>query len=345
MPLPFWERHFYFLRALLLIAFRHSNDVRIPGYIVVISCLLTALLSWWIGIRHYDFLTPPTAEEKYALQQSLKARAETEDVFASAPLLPPKKEEVIIVEPPAPPPPTRVNLGDLEIAPGLDEYTATSQQGHDYLSKLAIALEEQGYTERAIIAWERMLDSTHAPPTIHRDAIQAIRRLRPTVAPWTVDPTERIQIVLNIGAALSNITTLESALTLTAETINQATAGILDVQTKLNLSEEAQDERILPVALWLNHESSPDASTGILTFTPEFEDQEIMNERVMATVYRLIRLELEQTGSFLPLPSYAADSDQNELLNSRITRLQWKTFAQALIRKAETIAIPTDSEE
>ncbi len=345
MPLPLREWHFCALRALLFLSFRHSKDVRIPRYIVALACLITAILSWWIGIQQYDFLTPPNPEERYALTESLKARAESYDVFASAPALPPKKEEIVIVEPPAPPPPTRINLGDLEVAPGLDEYTAASQQGQDYLAKLADALEEQGYPERAMIAWERMLDSTPAPPTIHRTATTAITRLRPTVPFWTVDPSERIEIVLNIGATLSNISTLEAALELISNDIDEATAGILDVRPKLNLSEEEQGERILPIALWLNHESSPDASTSILTFTPELEDQVVMNKRVAATVYQLIRMELEETGSFLPLPTFATENNQRELLKSRITRLQWKTFAQALIRKGETIATPTDAEE
>lgn len=315
---------------------------RVPFFIVIPSSIAVAIFSWWLGVRHYDFLTPPSPEKIYALEQSLKARSETYDVFKSAPAPPPEKIEPIVIEPPTPPPPTRIALGDVKIAPGLDEYTAAAQQGQDYLAKLAEALEEEGYPGRALIAWERMLDSTPAPPTVHQQAAAAITRIRPTLPPWTIDPSEQTQLELSIGATIADPASLASALDIVCSDIENATSGLLSVRPQLNLSEDDPGDRSLPIALWLAYSDNPDAASSILTFPSDLTDVEKTTRSTAATVYELVRLELEQIGGFLPLPALSKTDQPREILRSRITRLQWLRFAEALIRNSEIIAAPAD---
>ena len=125
-------------------------------------------------------MTPPP-EAKLA---EIRARVE-----ASVPQ--PNHPDDAVSTPPAPPPPPPVvdappaqNLGDLGKPPALDDYTDLAANGAAALMERATALESVGESQRALLAWERVLDSTNPEKTEAETAIAAIQRLRPTLADW-----------------------------------------------------------------------------------------------------------------------------------------------------------------
>ena len=312
--------------------------MRLPLFIVLPLIILVTILTWIIGTRSYDFLTPPSDEQLYALKQSLVAE---EEAFQSVAELP-KTEEVPeipetpqVFDKPEPAPQFRLDLGPVQITPGLSEYTAAASQGAEYMMNLAKALEEQGYTERALLALERLLDSTAAPPGVHREAAENIRRLLPEVPLWTVDPSEVRQITLKAGTTLADPAPLQAAMEEVASLLTRSSSGILSVTPELSISPPPSGDRILPIAMWLGLPGE-EVSTTILTFTLDELSPEIIRQKVLETSYSLIQDELAATGLFRPLANLPRDADITEALRFKITRLEWRELAESLMRRIET---------
>jgi hypothetical protein len=130
----------------------------VPIFIVLLLAITVVSATWWVGTRDYDFVTPPGAEKlAFARLQASKIGSvsgpnDLPAPFASKDGQPPKPPE------PEPPKEPEIKLGSLETAPGLEAYAVDSQQGADHLIKLATALEAKGSFQRALLAWERVID-------------------------------------------------------------------------------------------------------------------------------------------------------------------------------------------
>ena len=316
--------------------------MRLPLFLVIPTVILVTILTWMLGTRTYDFLTPPSDEQLYALKQSLVSEEESFQAVAELPETEDVTKEIpsLAYEEPEPVPSFRLELGAVQVNPGLSEYTSAAAQGADYMVKLATALEEQGYVERALIAWERLLDSTAAPPSIHRTASENIRRLIPEVPLWAVDPSEVRQIVLRAGTTLADPEPLKAALEETALLLTRSSSGILEVTPELTVSPPPAGDRILPIAMWLGLPGT-ESSTTILTFTVDEIDPELIHQKVLSTTYSLVQDELAATGLFRPLPGLPQDADVADALRFSVTRLEWRELSESLLRRGENGSKPT----
>lgn len=310
--------------------------MRVPLSLSILLAIVVPMGLWWISTRKMDFLTPPSEAELAVIRQKTTAS------------LPPS-----ISEQPKPPPPApassaaipekktepSIEIGDLNPNPGLGTYAELAPKGARHLIELASLLETAGEFPRTLLAWERVVDSTTAEPTQVAAAIAAIKRIRPTLPAWNIDPEGAIPIVIhaNTGAKLER--NLASILEQSAHDIEHASSGILKVTTKITAKtspkaspkggtkrKNSAANAPTPVAIWLTGPSEKSAASETLTFAVTKPEE--LQAEILHTIFQLARSRLEQIRALPPIA--AADDAPLDALQFRITRLQWEKFGRSL---------------
>ncbi|RYD17739.1 MAG: hypothetical protein EOP88_24990, partial [Verrucomicrobiaceae bacterium] len=205
--------------------------MRVPIPVVILLVLAVAGGTWWQNTRHMDFMTPPS-------QARLElVRAQAEELFPEV-KEPDEPEKPVEPPPPEPPPPVEppkpeIDLGDLAAAPTLVDYSLRAPDGVPHLIELATALEEKGEFQRALLAWERVLDLGKPDDSQATTALSAIRRLRPTLPDWNTKPETAITVTLHAGTGKKLAKTIAPVLESVAKDLERASSGIVKVKTQV----------------------------------------------------------------------------------------------------------------
>jgi hypothetical protein len=243
--------------------------------------------------------------------------------FTSQDGQPPKPAE------PEPPKEPEINLGSLETAPGLEAYAVDSQQGADHLVKLATALEAKGSFQRALLAWERVIDLGKADAETQLNAVAAVKRLRPTLPSWNIDPEGAISLVLHAGTGPATAPTLKPLLEEAARLLGDASDGVVIVTPELAIGKKAVDASgPAPIAVWLSGSAKDAPSSEVLSFT--VSDPPTLRDQLLRTLYKLVSGQLSGKTAYTPPLTLQSTDDPAEGLTNRVTRLCWREMATAL---------------
>lgn len=301
--------------------------MRIPLLAAIPLCLLTVVLIWWVGTRDMDFLTPPSEARLSQIRAEALASlpvSRLEDDAISIKVLPPDGDPTV-------PDPTALldpaDLGDIKSPPVLDTYSDRTPEGSVKLLALAAALEQAGAFQRALLAYERILDLSESDPEQIQSAVSAIRRLKPTLPDWNTDPETATQAVIHIGTGEKFAEILPELLTEIARDLNTASSGIVRFSHELHVGRTIQTtDAPTPVALWITGRGDDAISTDVLSFTTD--DKETLRNDLLKTAFNLIRGHLSKTASYNPAPE--ALDDPMAALESHISRLLWNEFGKTL---------------
>ena len=306
--------------------------MRIPFLIAIPTCLLTIFLIWWVGTSDMDFLTPPSE----ARLQEIRSEA-----LAALPVSTMQDDAISIRVPLPEPDPTLpepaeiivpIELGDLTSPPVLDTYSDRAPDGSAELIALAIALENQGTFQRALLAYERVLDLAQSNPEQIQTATSAIQKLKPTLPLWNTDPDTTLPITIHIGTGEKFSKILPGILEQISSDLGIASSGLLTFSHKLNIGRSIQTEDApTPVALWITGGAKDSPSTDVLSFTTDNPD-ELRND-LLKTIFNLIRTHLSKSTAYSPAPEVIAEP--LPALETNITRLLWHEFGTLLNPTAE----------
>lgn len=300
--------------------------MRIPPLIVIPILLITIALVWWGGTRKMDFTTPPSE----ARLEQIRAEA-----LASLPAVP-IVEDAISVKTPIPerdPGLTGpiladpVDLGDIKSPPEIDTYSDRAPEGASKLIALARALEARGAFQRALLAYERVLDLSQPNPEQIQTALAAIRLLRPTLPRWNTDKQAALPVVIHVGTGETFADIFPEILGQISADLNQASSGLVDFSFKLHIGRSIRaTDAPTPVALWITGPGEKAPSTDVLSFTTN--DPKALNTDLLKIVFNLVRSHLSKSASYNPAPE--AMDDPKSALDSNITRLLWNEFGTLL---------------
>lgn len=295
--------------------------MRIPILVVVLLCLGVVAAVWWLSTRGHDFLTPPPESELAAIREKVASSIPPADH-------PDEDEDARAANPPEPTKPI-IEPGDFNKAPTLAEYRKDAWMGAAALAGLATQLETAGQPQRALLAWERVLDSAPPDPEQTRAAIAAIDRLRSGLSAWNTNPEAAIAITLHAGTGKSTAALLEPVLVEIASELAAASSGILNISAQVTSGSDIPDSfGPPPVALWFAGSAVDSRSTEVLSFT--VDPPENLRGDVQATLGQLLRGYLGRTAS-LTLPEIPADDGNPEETGLRhITRLSWLELGSRL---------------
>ena len=280
---------------------------------------------WWSNTRHLDFLTPPSAATLAAVRIRVESSLPREDQADDAISVP-------VVKQPEPPPlvaEPEMDLGDLTTPATLHHYAELTPGGAAHLIELATGLEKKGEFQRALLAWERVVDLTPADAAQVATAISAIKRLRPTLPEWNSKPEARLQITLHAGTGKKLAATLTSNLEDIARDLEAASSGIVKFTAAVTVGKTSTAAKgPTPVALWLAGPDKKSPATETLSFTVDSADA--LRQNILKTVFQLIRSHLSRATKYTPPAALAEDEEPQSALNFRVTRLCWSEFARAL---------------
>jgi hypothetical protein len=300
--------------------------MRIPLFFIIPIAVVTVALIWWGGTRHMDFLTPPSEA------QLEKIRAEA---LASLPVSRSENDAISVKTPipgrdPALSQPIELDLedlGDIKSPPVLDTYSDRAPEGAEKLIALGQALEREGAFQRALLAYERVLDLS-PPDTGHiQSALTAIHRLRPTLPRWNDDKGTALPVTIHVGTGEKFADVLPEILGQITADLEHASSGLIDFSFDLHIGRSIRTtDAPTPVALWITGAGENAPSTDVLSFTTD--DPKALNNDMLKIIFNLIRSHLTKSASYNPAPE--AMDDPMTALGSNITRLLWKEFGTLL---------------
>jgi len=300
----------------------HSLPVRIPIPVAIFFCLLAIAIPGWLGMRHADFLTPPDE----AALNAIRAQAESalpRLATQSDAISPEGSGTHSIANTPS------IQLGNLSIPPQLNEYAIHARHGAPYLIELANRLENEGHQGRALLAWERVIDHAESAESEIQVATEAIGRLRSKVPAWHANPEQRLAITIQAGTGKKSAEALIPVLAQAASDLELASSGTLKISSKVNTGPDADhNDGPVPVAIWISGPDSGARSTEVRSFT--VATPETLEHDIHRTLYLLVQNHLRNAPEVKCPPTPPDAGDSREAINTHITRLQWKKFAELL---------------
>lgn len=315
---------------------RHAANfqrMRIPLWLVVPLCVLFVGILWWARMRNYGGL-PEVPTPVAETPPSQPPAVEPAPVEPAPPVAVPVPEPEPVVEVPQIPEIPVTNLG---ISPSLDEYVEHAPLGAPSMAQLATALEAAGQFQRALLAWERVLDSMSANDADRTTAIAAITRLRPTLPDWNTDPKTTLALVLHISTNTSHKQALTPILDSLPKLIGTASSSIVSVEVTPEFSKSTRSNPSVPaaVAVWFTRTEKDSLSTEVIAFTPAAgTTPEALRSQLLAAMFKCIAGELAKSAAPLVAPRLPGDSvspSEHDFSRS-ITRAQWQAFAHALVK-------------
>lgn len=243
------------------------------------------------------------------------------------PIQPTKPEEPIISEI------SDEDLGDLKSAPGLDEYRDFAQNNPTLrLLELSSTLQARGDFQRALIALERVVDTSENPsPEELSQATKGIASLAPTLPRWSVDPESETELTLLTSGSRGASDTLKAAALDVATLIRKHSGDQLQIVPKverLEGSSAATDATSLAISF---HREISDKKTSTATLMMRGGGKN-EDEDYIKAVFRSVRGHLSGLG--YPFPENF-ELPAKDLLTQHITRLMWRDFAESLVPKKD----------
>lgn len=299
--------------------------MRIPFFIYIPLAILTLLLTWWLCTRNVDFLTPPSEAELAIIRQEALASLPVSDTDLNPSGNPSSTSHkgstgsnpTEILEP--------IEVGDLSQPKKLDTYSEWAPDGAVKLLRLGAELERQGAFQRALLAYERILDLTQANQEQIQSALESIRRVRPTLTLWNNDPQLQQPVVIHIGTGEKFADLLPAIMKDINKELRLASSGQIQFSHKLNIGKSIQTTKApTPVAIWMTGADEKTVSTDVLSFTTNNPDT--LRNDILKTVFNLIRGQLAKSTSYNPAPEIT--DDPQVALYSNITRLLWSEFGK-----------------
>jgi len=287
---------------------RQFPAVRIPIPIVILLAIAVVGGVWWLGTRHYDFLNPPPGSPLEIIHEQTAAQAPKPEAAA-----PPQAPSTAAVEANTP--------------PTLALYREGPSVNAKDLLELSSTLETKGEIQRALLAAERVMDSTQPDEDQQKTAISAIRRLRPQLPAWNAESATAIPITLHAGTGKSTAILLEPMMREIAGEIERASSGILKVTTNVAAGRDIPEDIGPPiVAVWFSGPAKH--STEVLTFT--VLSPETLREDLAGSLLQLLRSHIANK-SYLRIPENELDDTQPVArFQTHVTRLVWLELGSRL---------------
>jgi hypothetical protein len=303
-------------------------SVRIPLPLAILLVIVIPIGSWWLGTRKMDFLSPPSDAHLAGIRQ--KTAADLSRPAIQPPKLSPRILPAVatIPSPEKKPEPT-IDIGDLNPNPGLNTYAELAPKGARHLIELASLLETAGESPRALLVWERVLDSTTPDPPQIAAALAAIKRLRSVIPMWQRKPAGAIPIVIHANTSTKLEKSLKSILEQAAHDLQRVSSGILKVSSQVTTKRKSLPKNSpSTVDLWLSGAAEKSPVTATISFS--VTKTATLQADTLRKLFRCISKRLEQNHAFTRITPAATNETTLEDLGWRITRLRWQELALSL---------------
>ncbi|PQJ29132.1 hypothetical protein [Rubritalea profundi] len=308
--------------------------MRIPWYLVVLIATAVFGCALWLGVRHKDFIIAP---DDQAIAQSV---SEWKRKHPSLPqrkrALPSPKPATKTKAPPEKLSAPQIPLGQLETFPSLEHFREHRDYGtHSYI-QLAIRLESSGKLDHALLAWERVIDSSDTNAAQSLQASKAITKLQVAQPIWNTDPENNFDLILHINTPTEHKTQISALLGQLSDDIRDASSYQVAPQILLKTTPQRDGYPSPPIRVWLSSTGKQAKETPQLTL--HFNEGEApLGEQLYMAIYRSISGQLQQSSELMPPATLSATETPRESLTTNLTRLHWKELCKSLHVEQEKV--------
>lgn len=325
--------------------------MRIPWYIVTPLALLIFIAVLWLGSRQYNFTEAPNEAELEETRQTWQAKhptlpSRTTPIQEKLQTPPRTEEKVPVSSPPTP----SIAAGDLGISPALDHYIAQAELGAEALQRLAQKLEQSGHSQHALLAWERIIDSSEAQHSTLLAAYDAGQRLRQQLPVWNADSTLNQALIIHIHVPEKWKKDVSSLLDTLSQDLALASSQQIAPQLLIKTAPQKVGFPPPPVNIWLSGAGQNSRESPKLTFHLKADTLGLTDnapnpvDKIKAQLYRAVyqSISAELENHKLVRPPAALDTQQagSDALIRQLTRLQWQQLATALNQPTPTSTSP-----
>ena len=186
-------------------------------------------------------------------------------------------------------------------------------------------MNQSDKAKHALLAWERVIDTTYPDKNERKQALSAIKRLKGSQPPWNPDPSSGIQLTLQAGASVNDAQALKRALEIAAQNMSTASGGVVQVSVKLSLGKSPNNQAaVVPIALWLSRPASAtgttQAETSPVSFMADPNNESILINEIQMGAYNVIGKQLAKETSFSQLAEQPEKANEDTANPETLTK-------------------------
>ena len=291
--------------------------MKIPGYICVLACCLAFGLTYWLGSRSQDFITPPEGYEDKTVEDLVKSLPQ--------PKPKPKKAPPVEVKPQPKPEPEDEQV-PVELAQDAhpSDFIDQKEGGAEGYIALAEKLVQQDKQEHSLVAWERVLDSAEPNQEQVKRAFDLLK-MHKVISREEVNGIA-ISIKLHASVPGDLIAKMEKILSATAAVIEAGAGYSVNVATEVSVVAVGKGRPRPPVTIWFSGKNeSPRAS-----FRTKSSRELGLDAKVNGFVFNIVSPFLREHSTLTPLEESHNEVNASDTLQFLITRHSWRQFGLLL---------------
>ncbi len=313
--------------------------------------LVVPVVLWLAGTRALDFTTPPDAGRLEQVRQEARAGLKRAEM-----VLPASAELDYEVDKQ---PPRRIqtrrpaHLSDDDLNPPLDSFKQLASKGARHMIDLSRIAEKAGDRRRALLGWERVIDSCRADSKHSAAALAAVKRLREKTPPWS-SANRPLPLRVCLSGPEAAAEKLGEALSRVEKDLAQASHGVLSVRAELTVirpdppkpapkpvkgrrAPRAPRVTVPPITLCLGGGAENTRQTAKTTLgVTAASKPEAIHEELLRQVFRQAATALGKNKDFKAVAGLDKRESPLDALSYRITRLRWLELAENLNQEQET---------
>ncbi|MEO1856180.1 MAG: hypothetical protein ABGY95_02285 [Rubritalea sp.] len=306
--------------------------MRIPWYLVTLMAIATFGSVLWLGARSKDFTTPP--DNKAVAKSVSEWKRKHPPLPARERALPSPLPVESVKKKPEKPAIPQIPLGQLATTPSLKHFREHHEFGTESFIQLAIQLEARQKLAHALLAWERVIDSSDPNEGQSQQARQAITALRTTLPIWNTDSEGNFDLILHIHTPTEHKSQTSALLAQLSNDIREASSYQVAPQVLIKTVPQRDGYPSPPIRVWLSSTGKEPKETPQLTLHLN-EGEAPLDEQLYMAIYRSIAGQLQNNSELMPPATLSAKETPRQSLTTNLTRLHWKELCQSLHVKQE----------
>jgi hypothetical protein len=234
--------------------------------------------------------------------------------------------------------------------PALDSFTHLGAKGARHMIDLSRIAEKSGDRRRALLGWERVIDSCRHDSKHLAAALEAVKRLRELVPPWSAS-NRPVPLVIQLSGPEARGERLAEALAQLEKDLVTASHGVLAPVGKLTLIKPAPPkpaprttkgktrstrtvrQPVPPVTLAFSGPGDDPRMTTKFTLTvSSTATSTAVYEELLRQTLKLVTTTLNQNKERRAISSPEKKETTLDALSFRVTRLRWYELATSLNR-------------
>lgn len=282
--------------------------MRIPWYYCVLICLLSVGVTYWLGARHYDFVTPPQNIPTYSKEPLVEVERD-ENSQAEEEIKPDEQETVGVNQ---------------EKKIELDAYTERLGIGADAFVELAESFIQSNKQLESLVAWERVLDSSEPTAEQVKKAFEILKLHKVIAPPEKLPPSAVVKLHASVPADMHE--KMKKILNVSAALMKEGSAYHIDVIPEVSIIMVKKGKKRPPVSVWMSAKNE----TARGTFRTRHANELGLSEKVNRTIFNIVGPYLEEHSKLKPLQKMHPEISAQDTLSYLITRHSWSEFGRLL---------------